>query len=254
MIEPLPMRPSLSAFALAVALSGAACGANTPLRVGATSAALTIPWGPDEVVDFSGDSLVEGGIGGPGGASVPWHTPLVADAASGVGDGKPSATFAHGYSGTAMSTWASRYTDVLGHGGTIAFVAWGVNDATQGVAPAETAADLKTGVLAVWAREPAKKLVIFGPMNNGEEWPEGANEWDAKIAATSAAMQAATDELAAWGPITWVDPRAWWFGAVEAANPKDKDDVFQLTVDNLHLNERGAQGAADYIWSLRVPD
>jgi hypothetical protein len=242
----------LALLPLAIGLSGAACEANTPLRVGATAASLTIPWGRDDVADFIGDSLVEGGIGGPGGTSVAWHTPLESEAAAQLGH--PVAAFAHGYSATTMASWPDHYTDVLGHGGTIAFVAWGVNDVSFGIDPATTAAQLKAGVLAVWARESAKKLVIVGPMNNGERWPEGANKWDTRIAATSAAMKEAADELAGSGPITWVDPRVWWFGAAEAANPGDTDGVFQLTVDNLHLNARGAQGVADYIWSLREPD
>jgi hypothetical protein len=237
---------------LALALAG--CGANTPLRVGHAMAALTtIPWGAGEVVDYSGDSLVQGGISSSAGFSVPWRTPLEADAEAALGSGKPRASFFHGYTGTAMSAWVSSYTDVLGHGGTIAFVAWGVNDVTQGVPPETTAADLKRGVLGVWAVEPQKRIVVVGPMNYGERWPEGSTTVDPGIAATSAAMKAAADELAASGTISWVDPRVWWFPAIEAANPDDMAGSLTLTVDGLHLNGRGASGAATYIWSLRDP-
>jgi hypothetical protein len=240
---------------LALALAGAACGPNTPLRVGPAPAALaTIPWGPGEVVDYCGDSLVAGGVSGAGGVSVAWPTPFEADVDATLGAaGKPRATAVHGYTGTQMSAWAATYRDVLGHAGTIAFVAWGVNDAIARVAPAATRASLEAGVRAAWAVEPTKRFVIIGPMNAGERWPEGAGDVDASIEATSAAMKAGADALAASGTITWVDPRAWWFPAIEAANPTDTEGALALTVDGLHLNARGASGAADFIWSLRDP-
>lgn len=226
------------------------------------AARTTFVWGAYERSVINGDSLVAGGIGG---VSVPWRAPLLDPitltyapyAGCRRGNiGLPLAYDINGFSGTTMAVWASNAASlVLGHGYTICFVAWGVNDASGSVAPATTAANLATGINAVWASEPGIKMVVVGPMNNGQLWPQGANPTDANIAATSAAMQAECDVLSASGVITWIDPRTYWFATIPTYNPTNVNGptAFCLTVDNLHLNSQGAGLVANgAIWSQRV--
>lgn len=237
------------------------CGSNAQASGGARG---TIPWGPFEVVDYSGDSLVAGGIGGPAGTSVPWRTPLEADvnatfnvtqACKVVDAGRPLSYHVHGYSGTQMDQWASTaVADVTGHGCTIAFVAWGRNDAVAGTAPATTKANLKSGVLAVWAVEPNIKVVVVGVQEDGELWPDGAGPNDAAIDAMNVAIHAGADELSASGPISYIDIRTFWFSVIPALNPANTNGNYTMTVDNLHLNAVGARKTADYLWTLRVPN
>lgn len=220
----------------------------------------TFVWGPFERAVINGDSLVAGGISG---ISVPWRMPLLDPItftfAPYVGcrrgnTGLPLAYDINGLSSTTMAQWASTATSlVLGHGYTICFVAYGVNDALTAVAPATTAANLQTGVLGCWASEPTIKMVIVGPMNDGVQWPQGANAADSAIATTSAAMQAMCDTLSASGQITWIDPRTYWFGILPTYNPGNVAGTGGLTIDALHLNSQGAGLVANgAIWSQRV--
>lgn len=225
----------------------------------------TFVWGPYERAVINGDSLVAGGIGGGGDISTPWRSPLLNPITTSftsyvgcrrVDQGLPLAYDINGFSSTQMSQWQSSATTlVLGRGYTTCFVAWGVNDASAFPAtqPSDTANALSAGVLGCWASEPGIKMVIVSPMNNGVQWPQGANAADANIAATSAAMQAMCDTLSASGTITWIDPRPYWFSILPTYNPGNVAGTGGLTVDGLHLNNAGASLVANgAIWSQRV--
>lgn len=219
--------------------------------------------GPFERIVITGDSLVAGGISGVGGISVPWRDqlePIINQTFNGTSPckvqdlGRPTLYRIQGFSSTTMAQWSSGYAaQVLGQGCTLCFVAYGVNDALMAVAPATTAANLRTGVLGCWASEPGIKMVVVGPMNDGVQWPQGANAADAAIAATSAAMQAMCDTLSASGQITWIDPRTYWFSIVPTYNPTNVAGTGGLTVDGLHLNNVAAPLVANgAIWAQRV--
>jgi hypothetical protein len=228
----------------------------------------TFVWGPYEKPVINGDSLVAGGISGPGGGpSIPWRQPMfdiitrtftVRAGCRYADAGMPLTYVANGASGTLMDYWSTNAaTLVLGHGYTICFVAWGVNDASGAVSPATTGGRLITGVQAVWASEPGMRMVVVGAMNNGEQWPDGGNAADANIDATNygtGGIRDACDTLSASGTITFLDPRAWWFGptGIKVPNPGNGGAVYVWTVDNLHLNYPGALATANELWSHRA--
>lgn len=164
-----------------------------------------------------------------------------------------------GLVGSQMGEWAANSATKCPVNTDLCFVEWGVNDADGGVAPDTTASNLRTGTRNCpgWNAGGRLRIVVLGPMNNGEKWGQGANTWDANIAATTFAMKQMCDILSndfagANTRITYLDPRAWWFPAIQIANPTNTDGNNTLTVDGLHLNATGASGEANWVYGQHV--
>jgi lysophospholipase L1-like esterase len=215
----------------------------------AAAAAATFACNPaTDTIKVVGDSETAGGIVGPGGTSTPWQVNLAAD----LGGVAQAGTI--GAVGVLMSWFAdpTNYTACTAGLPTILFLELSTND-VPATAPATTAANLKTGALGFWGILPGSRIVVLGPFNHGEQWPDGANASDANADATTAAMIQACNQLAAAGhPITFINVRANWFVEEASANPTNDGAGYYLTVDHLHLNATGAADMSQIVANYKL--
>jgi hypothetical protein len=233
------------------------------------AARTTFDLGANERIVPAGNSLTAGGIAGAGGTSTAWWTYLLGflnlvrrttTGCSCTPNGPPTfpAGNSLGFSGTLMSKFAdpATTTAILAQSPTIVIPEWGVNDASAGTSPSTVASELGTGVTALWASNPAIKVVVLGVCNNGECWPSGnvSNPFDANIDAINTALAAECDTLSASGAITWLDIRNTtsgslpsWMGQIQILNPANVQNGHHMTVDNLHDNVVGATFKSQWV-------
>jgi GDSL-like Lipase/Acylhydrolase family len=227
------------------------------------SARTTFRFGANERVVLVGDSLTIGGIAGVAGVSVSWNVPLLVLLNSALSptqncrstDGGRVALWDNqGQSSTDLNFWlVNAPSRVLGKGATTVTVALGRNDAAAGTTGVQARFRLNGICNELWDVEPGLKFLVLDAMENGEQWPDGANPFDANIDDVNTGLAAACDDLSARGEICYIPTRAWWFANVAPVyNPTNIPAGHFLTVDGLHLNGLAARLQGEFMFTKRV--